>query len=327
MKIRRKAAILAAMAIAMSVIWHAPAAPSLFTSVEGFATKTGFRGVFAWQASQPVKAVVHYGVDPQALDASTVALPGAPDAAGMTIIDGLEAGATYYWQVEDLVTGEKSEVSNFKAANAYNDWDGQTYTLDLLIQLDSESLPPGVPWDLASENTAAGVNIFAERLYDAMDGFARLGNVIITDTETDNAGSVPFVPGTGCAAVEGAGGNLADVLIQTTLPFDSHTFSGWAIDEPCTSFYVGRIGQLVSPWGEIGPEDLHFGFVATHEMMHYAFNAPDLYGASDINDPRSSGCWDLSWDGSLMHNSGGWNGKRWELTELDRNPHLTPCDH
>ncbi|MEO7804565.1 MAG: PPC domain-containing protein, partial [Actinomycetota bacterium] len=124
-----------------------------------------------------------------------------------------------------------------------------------------------------------------------------------------------------------AGGNLADVLIQTTVPFDSHTFGGWAIDEPCTSFYVGRIGQLVVPWGESGPEDLHLGFVANHEMMHYAFNAPDLYGPFEIGDPRSSGCWDLSWDGSVMHNDGGWNGRRWELTELDRNPDLTPCDH
>lgn len=38
--------------------------PPLFTSMTGFATKTGARGVFAWQASQPVSGFVRYGTDP-----------------------------------------------------------------------------------------------------------------------------------------------------------------------------------------------------------------------------------------------------------------------
>lgn len=315
---RRNAVVLATLAAAMTLMWHAPAAQSIFTDVEGFATKTGFRGVFAWQASQPVKAAVSYGLSPDNLDSEVITVPGTPDSAGMAIADGLEIGKTYYWQVEDLLTGEKSEVSSFTANNAYNDWNGSTYTLDMLVQLDSESLPKDIPFDQAAEDLAAGVNIFAERLYDAMDGFARLGKVIITDTQTDYAGSVPFAPTEGCNAVPGAGGNLADVLVQTTVPFDSHTFGGWAINDPCTSFYVGRVGWLVVPW----EDDLMFGFTAVHEMMHYAFAAPDLYpevSDADCNEP--------SWDGSLMHNTGGWNGKRWELTELDRNPELTPCDH
>lgn len=295
----------------------------LFVETDAFATKTGFRGVFVWEAADPVKARVHYGTSATSLGSTIDPLPGAPDTAGIAIADGLSKGTTYFWQVEDLITGERSEVKSFDAVNAYEAWDGSTYTLDMLVQLDSESLPPDVPADAALEDIAQGVSIFAERLYDALDGYARLGDVVVTDTELDYAGSVPFFQGTGCSAVPGAGGNLADVLVQTTVPFDSHTFGGWSINKPCTSFYVGRVGQLIIPW----EDDLHFGYVATHEMMHYAFNAPDLYSAGDLSNPRASGCWNLDWDGSVMHNSGGWAGDRWELTELDRDQERTPCDH
>lgn len=296
----------------------------LFTKTNGFATKTGYRGVFTWEATQPVDGVVLYGTSPSSLSEATRAIPGAADTAQIAIAEGLSVGTTYYWRVEDLLTGELSEIKSFEATNAYTDWNGSSYTLDLLVQLDTESLQPGVPADLALQNIAQGINIFAERLWDAMDGFARLGNVLVTDTELDFGGNIPFFP-PGCFT---GLTNAADVLIQTSVPFDSHTFGGWSIEDPCISFYVGRLGQLIVPWGFGGSdEDLHFGYVAAHEMMHYAFNAPDLYNPEDVNDPRVAGCWNLDWDGSLMHNSGGWAGDRWELTELDRNPSLTPCDH
>lgn len=308
----------------MGLLAPAAVAAPTFTNTLGFATKTGFRGVFSWQASEPVKAEVHYGTNPGNLDQITAAIPGAPDSAGIAIAEGLTIGETYYWKVVDILSGQESEIESFEATNAYTSWDGSTYTLDLLVQLDSESLPPDVPHDLALKNVAAGINVFAERLYDAMDGYARLGNVLITDTNLDFGANVPFLPAD-CVAGES---NAADVLIQTTVPFDSHTFGGWSIDNPCISFYVGRLGQLIVPWGLGGaPEDLHFGYVATHEMMHYAFNSPDLYNPADVNNPRIAGCWNLEWDGSLMHNSGGWVGNKWELTELDRNQQTTPCDH
>ena len=190
-------------------------------------------------------------------------------------------------------------------------------SLDLLVQLDLQSLPPDIPADQALEDIAAGINVFAERLYDALDGYARLGRVLITDTNLDYPVNPPFL----APACDPQTTSLADVLIQTTLPFDSHTWGGWSIDDACISFYVGRIGQLVVPW----EDDLHFGYVSTHEMMHYAFNAPDLYGVGGAAGTDGD-CRNLDWDGSLMHNTGGFNG-RWELTELDRNPVLTPCDH
>lgn len=300
---------------------------SPFVDVVGFAAKTGYRGVFAWQASSQVIGVVHYGTDPANLNLTATQYPvPEPDTAAMAVVHDLEIGRTYYFQVEDEISGAKSEVKSFRAANAYTDWDGSIYTIDMLVQLDSESLPPDIPADLALENIAAGMNVFAERLYDALDGYVRIGQVLITDTNLDYSANTPS---TGPPECESTGGNLSDVLVTTSVPFDSHTFGGWAIEDPCISFYLGRAGQLIVPW----ENDLHLGYVAAHEMLHYAFNAPDLYDVNDITQDEpdyeddTPWCKNLDWDGSLMLNTGGYAGGRWELTELDRNPNLTPCDH
>jgi hypothetical protein len=296
----------------------AGAQPSIFTETVGFATKTGFRAIFTWSATQPVAGVVHYGESPANLDQTAMALPGAPDTAQMAAASNLVRGRTYYWQVEDTLTGERSEIKSLRAANAYNDWNGETYTLNLLVQLDLQDLPPDIPHDQALSDIANGINIFAERVYDALDGYARLGKVIVTDTNLDYAANEPFGDPFGGVACDGENGTLADVLVQTSIPLDSHTWSGWSIDKPCIAFYVGRIGQLVVPW----EDELHFGAVNVHEFMHYGFNTPDLYPLAN----STTDCRNLDWDGSIMHNTGGYAGK-WELTELDRNPTLTPCVH
>lgn len=313
--------------------------PEPFTQVQAFATKTGFRGIVAWEATTPIVAEVRYGTDPDNLD-QMVPVVDTPDTAGMAVIGttvtpDLEIGTTYYVSVTDRASGTSTDPIELVAKNAYNDLRENTeqdssevsykpnvYTIDLLVQLDAQSLPEDLPADQALDDLAAGVNVLAERLYDAMDGHARVGKVLITDTNVAGLGSTPgytvvHVPGT-CDAP----GNVADVLVTTAMPFDSHTFR-YAIDEPCTPFYLGRVGQLVVPW----EDDLHLGYTATHEMMHYAFGAPDLYGTGDVTGAASGGCTNPDWDGSLMHNSGGWKVDHWELTEIDRSPSLTPCDH
>ncbi|HEX2120400.1 MAG TPA: Ig-like domain-containing protein [Thermoanaerobaculia bacterium] len=291
----------------------------VFVETDGFATKTGFRGVFVWKATQPVIGVVRYGESPAALTQSVSPVPGVADTSQLAVASNLVIGKTYYWQVEDTLTGQRSSIKSFEANNAYNSWNGEVYTINMLVQLDTEGLPPEIPHDQALQDLANGMNIFAERLYDAMDGFARLGKVVVTDTNLDYAINQPAGDPLGGVACDGENTTVADVVVQSTVAFDSHTWSGWAISNPCIGFYVGRIGQLVVPW----EDELHFGHVASHELMHYAFNAPDLY---TVSGPVTVDCRNTDWDGSLMHNTGGFIGK-WELTELDRNPTLTPCNH
>ena len=289
-----------------------PAAP-FFTDVVAFSTKTGFRTVVTWQAASPAVGIVRWGTSPTQLTNVTTVETGLPDRAQVAVIDGLKPGTTYWYQVEDRLTGQKSTPIAARAGNAYTNWNGKTYTINLLVQLDSPSLPDSIPGDQAVGDLARAVDVMAERVWDATDGFVRLGKVLVMDTNTDYAANVPFGPGVVCPP----GGGVADALIETTLPFDSHTWTPWSIDSRCTMFYLGRQGQLlVSRWRD----ELHTGYVATHELSHYAFNAPDLYGGPD--------CWNPDWDGSLMHNTGGYNEDegRWEGTELDRNEQLTPCE-
>ncbi len=308
----------------------ASAADPVFTRLEGFATKTGFRGVFAWSAAHPVAGLVHYGTDPDNLDKQTAPLPGVDDTSQMAVADGLALHSTVYWRVEDLNTGDLSEIRSFKAENAWNNFQNGVYTINLLVQLDSQSLPPEIPHDLAIADIAQGMSIFAERLYDASDKYIRLGKVLVTDTNLDYAANIPNTPSIALNACgpqhTGVGPNLADVIVQTSQPFDSHTYSGFAIGSPCISFYVGRIGQLVIEWAD----DLHMGYISTHEMSHYALNAPDLYPVGQAELPADAMCDSPTsgpdMDVSVMHNSGGWKGDRWRLTEFDRNATLTPCD-
>jgi hypothetical protein len=315
----------------------AGAAGPVFTQVIGFATKTGFRGVVAWEADSLVDGAVRYGTTEDGSGWQVVQpTVGAPDTAGMAVLEPLETGTTYYFQVFDEATGVASGVQTLEAKNAYTDWDeaSQSYTIDMLVQLDAEDLPPEVPGDQALADLAQGLSVFAERVYDATDRHVRIGNVLVTDTNLDYSANIPFLGPNAPPGCEERGGNLADVLVQTTVPADSHTWAGWAIDQPCTSFYVGRLGWLRVPtfmW----EDDLDFASVAAHELAHYAFNSPDLYDPGNLTqsapnyDDDQPFCKNLDWDGSLMHNSSGWNATlgRWELTELDRNPQLTPCDH
>jgi hypothetical protein len=306
----------------------AAALPAPFTDVVAFATKTGFRGVVTWSSSEPVQALVRYGAAPDALD-QVAPVVDAPDTAGLVVIDDLEVGTTYYVAVEDLLSGTTTPAIELDAVNAYTDLAANTeqpagevsrkdevYTIDLLVQLDAQSLPPDVP-GLDVEEIAAGVNVLAERVYDALDGHARIGNVVVTDSTLSPPAPVPgVVPVNAPPPVCETPTDVADVLVTTAMPLDSHTFS-YAIDDPCASFYLGRQGWL----GVLWVNDLDLGHVASHELMHYAFGAPDLYGAA-----TSGGCRNLDWDGSLLHNTGGWAGDRWEMTELDQDPVLTPCD-
>src|SRR5687768_16238104 len=107
---------LAVILLVASIQTQAIAETSIFLETTGFATKIGFRGVFSWEACQPVLARVHYGTNPAGLTLAT--RPTSPDLAGISIADGLVLGSTNYWQVEDLITEKRSEIKSFKAANA-----------------------------------------------------------------------------------------------------------------------------------------------------------------------------------------------------------------
>jgi hypothetical protein len=245
----------------------------------------------------------------------------AVDRAQMAVIDAFPlAGSTVHYRIRDDLTGVTSATSSLDTGNAWNRQlstgpHGFLYEVNLLVQLDSSALPDSVPIDQGLLDLARALDITAERIWDATDGYVRLGKVLVTDTVLNYPANQPFGPGVSCgtyAAGVTARITVADVLVQSSIPFDSHTWGGGTpvISHPCTAIYLGRLGQLVVPWGS----DTHTGYVAAHEFAHYALGAPDLYPESS-----TANCVNTAHEISLMHNTGGYTGGKWRLTEFDRN--------
>jgi hypothetical protein len=311
--------------------------PEPWLMVDGFAAKTGYRLVFFWSASAPVVPTVEWGYAEDAL-AFTASPPAArADTAGIVIVgvarSQVDPARSVHFRVVDGLSESASLVHSFSLGNAWRSGtaDG-VYELDLVVQIDSQDLPELMIWDQGLNELVNGMEVTAERIWDATDGYVRLGTVLVTDTVVNYPVHTPFahvICGDPGSVYENG---LADVVIQSTLPFDSHTFAGQppAIDDPCTRIHLGRIGQLVVPWSG----DLHFGAVLAHEIGHYAMGFDDLYPSSLTGN---ADCWvgtsgepDNSagrYDITMMHNQFGWSGGRWVGTELDRGPDHTPCNY
>lgn len=335
---------------------HGEADDGLFNVVEGFSTKTGFRLVFAWDTDEPIAGHVEWGFQEGTLDRQANPFGDAVDTAGVAIVDvdesEVEPGKTVYFQVRDEESGQTSEVHSFEMDNAWvKDSSDDVHEISFIVQLDSQALPAGVPTDQGLQELASAMDVVAERIWDATDEHVRVDDVIVTDTVLNYPQNA--VPKTGVdfngnpdcteTSVEGyqLDHSMADVLIQSSVPFDSHTFSE-RIGKPCTGIYLGRLGQLVVPWGDGsfggGNGSVHLAQVLSHEIGHYAFGLPDLYPAvSDADclagttgepgaDTDGDGEPD-NWDVSLMHNGFGYDGNRWIGSEIDRGPDYTPCGY
>lgn len=314
--------------------------------VHGMATKTGYRLVFTWDADAPVAGYAQWGYAPDELNHVARPPGGNPDTAGIAVTDipEDEVGRTVYYRIVDGITGTRSDVRSFQAANGWtSDGSDGVHEIDLLVQVDSEALPSVAPVDVGLRDLALAMDVSAERIWDASDGYARIDDVVVTDTAVSYPANPPY-GASSCVANRQVNGwdvqhTVADVLVQTTVPFDSHTFSK-AMEDPCRAIYMGRLGQLVVEWGGLGGgyAFVHFGQVAAHELGHYAMNLNDLYPLAGSAD-----CWsgtsgkpgaDTDGDGfpenhdiSMMHNDFGYNGFRWQGSELDRGDSVTPCDY
>lgn len=312
---KRIGLVIAALAATLVPTTRAVAAP-VFTENIAFATKTGFRAVIAWETSEAALVKAEYGIQGQTQNLTS--LPTSPDTAGAIFLEGLTAGQTYTYTLLDQISGARSAQASFLATNAYTESYGglaNPYDINLVAQIDAPAVEAGTAaLDLTLTEVANGMDVLAERTFDALDGHARIARVLVMDTSSDYTVNQPFISTGTCRLTRG---NFADILFETPVPFDSHTYGGFAINDPCTQIYMGRAGQLLASTYRGAT---HLGYVATHELMHYAFSTPDLYSVTG-----SGGCTNSDWDGSIMHNTGGYSAGRWNLTELDESAALTPC--
>lgn len=325
-----------------------------WNTITGFSTKAGYRQVFAWDTDEPIAGIVHWGFSEDAMDNIVRPLANVVDSAQMAIMDidrsEVDASKTIYFQVHDQISGALSPVTSFTMGSAWeSDFSDGVYEINALMQIDTQSLPDGIPTQQGLQAFADASKVFAERVWDASDGYVRIANMIVTDTTLNYPANIPFgVPlGGTLGPINFAGGvcpdsmeveghiiqnTLADFLVETVPPADSHTYgdiSGEpAIGHPCTAFYIGREGWLRIPTF-LWEGDTDIASTMHHEFGHYAYAMDDLY---DINggggcragvsgDPNNAaGRYDIS----VMHNTHKFNGARWEASEYDRE--ATPCD-
>ncbi|HLF15833.1 MAG TPA: hypothetical protein VI796_00125, partial [Candidatus Thermoplasmatota archaeon] len=331
--------------------------------VTGFATKTGFRMVFAWDSDEPIQPLVEWGYDPDQMDKVARPVGDVVDTAGIVFLDNYDLPrgnkTEVFFRFVDESGGafatsppDSSPIHSFVQGNAMqSDTHDDVYEVNVVVALDSEALPSEVPADLGLADLVQGIDIFAERVWDYTDGNLRIASVLIMDRIHSyptgpldaaggaagivQAGGEPITCGLPSATAEGmqVDHTFPDFIIETSPPFDSHTSkndaSGPLIKSSCYGFYVGRDGWLyANPWT---PADL--GAVFAHEFGHYALNLDDLYPTGLPGDSGAT-CWEgtsgtpgdgSNWDVSVMHNGFRWDGQRWVGSELDSVQ--TPCSN
>lgn len=236
------------------------------------ALKTGFRAVVAWQSELP------------SIGSLTVRADGGPEVAlidrgprilHLFVLDDLPVGAVLCFVASD---GERTSAPHaLHLANAMNAYDAATgtYSVNLLV-LVNENVATGAV-------IAAGLDRYAEKLYDATDGHVRSGQVITVHAEITRHHS-------GWHSC-----HVAFALVDEDAPTCNRVFDVvWTHDIQPTAAALTYIDGIRDPkeaiWmnamfeapphsAAVNPErHVHeVGSVLLHELGHYAFGAFDLY--------------------------------------------------
>jgi hypothetical protein len=286
-------------------------------------TKIGNAAVITWYTNVPTTHnIVVYG---QSSPPRTTSYSGSDNVdKHAVVISGLTPNSTYYYQVTSTYLGSNcaSNVSTFAAQNAKNAWDGSKYTVNMLITL---------AWDVPSAsdtflttwftNTESYIAQAAQYIYDATDGYIRLGRVIVVDSQEK-----------GNALWQTSDMTFEDKDDPTT-PVDdryrsegganpySYYYSRWnhtpAIENTSrgVGMQFGKIGGVRGEeWSWNSAQNGSFyqsgwqARIITHEFGHYALYLPDRYDRDGQTNNYSK--WDQNWifDSDLMSARGYWVG-------------------
>lgn len=275
-------------------------------------TKIGNAAVITFDTDVPTtNNIVVYG---QSSPPSTTSSPGLDnEVKHAVVISGLTPNSTYYYQVQVTYLGLNytSDEKTFIAKNAKNAWDGAKYTINILITLN---------WDVPSTsdtflttwftNNDSYIAQAAQYIYDATDGYIRLGTVLVIDKQAIgntlwNSSDMNFEENT----YDSTGGSTPYTY------YDGKWNHTPAIENPSggVGMKFGKIGSLYNEdwsWDSARNGSLYqSGWQAriiTHEFGHYALYLPDRYDREDQTGNYS--LWDTNntYDSDLMSSRGYW---------------------
>jgi uncharacterized repeat protein (TIGR02543 family) len=275
-------------------------------------TKIGNAAVITFDTDVPTtNNIVIYG---QSSPPSTTSSPGLDNVyEHAVVISGLTPNSAYYYQVGVTYFGLSyvSSVNTFVARNAKNAWDGSKYTINMLITLT---------WDVPATSDTFLTTWFtsntsymaqaAQDIYDATDGYIRLGTVLVVDKQTQgnalwNSSDMNFEENT----YDSTGGSTPYTY------YDGKWNHTPAIENPNggVGMQFGQNGSIYNEdwsWDSAGQGSLYqSGWQAriiTHEFGHYALYLPDRYDREDQTGNYSF--WDTNntYDSDLMSARGYW---------------------
>ena len=236
------------------------------------ALKTGFRFAVAWSSESPTTGSLTYTVangTPQTVSETL------PTRAHLLVLDGLPVGKALCFTVTE--GGTTTALHAVRLANAMTSFQEGSphgaYTMNSLVLVNELG-------DLAE--VQEGVDDYADRLWDATDGWVRAGAtlIIVNDPAHHNAGWVTcYVITLGpplCTQVY-------DVLFTNdAAPQGAASTYRRGVHEPRAAIWMNQYHQAMP--GPVSMDDT--GSVLTHEMGHYIFDMDDLYGDPVVPDSQ-----------------------------------------
>ncbi len=286
--------------------------PFSISNIVATPTKIGNAVVITWDTDVPTtdNTVIYDQLSPPRSTSS----PGLDNVYQHAVVmTGITPNSTYYYRVGVTYLGSRyvSNVNTFVAKNAKNAWDGSKYTINMMATLD---------WDVPSTSDTFLTTWFtkvdsymaqaAQYIYDATDGYIRLGTVLVVDSQAEgnmlwNSSDMTFKQNT----YDSTGG-------ITPYTYDDGKWNHTAgIENPNAGVGMrfGETGSIYNEdwsWDSTGKGSVYqSGWQAriiTHEFGHYALYLPDRYDRDDQTDNYSFWDTDNTCDSDLMSNRGYW---------------------
>ncbi|MGB5925653.1 MAG: fibronectin type III domain-containing protein [Dehalococcoidia bacterium] len=288
--------------------------PFSISNIVATPTKIGNAVVITWDTDVPTtNNIVVYDQSSPPRSTSSPGLDNVYQHA--VVITGITPNSTYYYRVGVTYLGLKyvSSVNTFVAKNAKNAWDGSKYTINMMITLD---------WDVPSTSDTFLTTWFtstnsymaqaAQYIYDATDGYIRLGTVLVADNQTEgnmlwNSSDMTFKQNT----YDSTGGITPYTYYNGKW---NHT-AGIENPNGGVGMGFGEIGSFYNEdwsWDSAGKGSAYWSGwqarIITHEFGHYALYLPDRYDRDDQTANYSF--WDTNntYDSDLMSDRGYWAG-------------------
>lgn len=254
---------------------------AVFSDLAFAATKTGFRAVVAWTTPEAAASELQFSLD--GAGAWRVRLPGSGTLHAY-VLDGLPVGGTLCFRA--VADGMAGEWHALRLANAEHARDAASgaHTIHLLAFVSESSAHEAL--------VLAGLDVYAQRLFDATDGHVRSGLVLALalDPRRANAGGRLSCVDLGGWVILQTRADLCDVAPDLVFSHDNAVGAAANARMDGIRSRDGRIfvNALVETTAPLVASAQELGSVLAHEMGHYAFGMPDLYTSGpDCYDPTT----------------------------------------